>query len=187
MVQNPFQPAARLPPTSRPKAVGTRGVRMVSPPWVTNLAIWEQYFSGEILSTRVAWAPPRPTRPPVAPPQKPHHIPRQRSPVRGAARHVPKQPAAPRHRSVAERPRRRSPRFDPAPSHLSPARPRGSAVGTSVPRTGPPKAKSDRPLQKQQSPDRNDRIRGLREGRLRDCQPGVGHHSVTTDCGMIPC
>jgi hypothetical protein len=34
---------------------------MVSPPWVTNLAIWEQYFSGEILSTRVAWAPPRPT------------------------------------------------------------------------------------------------------------------------------
>ena len=42
---------------------------MVSPPWVTNLAIWEQYFSGEILSTRVAWAPPRPTRPPVAPPK----------------------------------------------------------------------------------------------------------------------
>jgi len=33
----------------------------VSPPWVTNLAIWEQYFSGETLSIRVAWAL-RPTR-----------------------------------------------------------------------------------------------------------------------------
>ena len=36
----------------------------MSPPWVTNLAIWEQYFSGETLSIRVAWAL-RPTRNPV--------------------------------------------------------------------------------------------------------------------------